>query len=279
MRRGLLSAPIAGESAKDIMNTPKTISEDSKISETVKKLDVLNISRLLVEDKVGNHVGIVSTKDWAFFFFDNRDREGISNVMVAEIMKDIIYVKETTSIPKCAALMLDKEISSLAVGSSPHFDGIFTKTDLARYYISRLPYGHRKVDDYMTSNFLEATSDENAFVVLQKMIENKVSRIIIVNPDRTPRGIVTLGDFMSPFYFKKDVEPSLDSFFTFEEKLKIADIMTKDLITVQQDDDMTIACKTILDNHINGVGVLEKDGSLYAVLSKTDITRAVAAMN
>ena len=65
-------------------------------------------------------------------------------------MHDIEYVDETTLISKCASIMLAKRVSSLAVGSGDHVDGIFTKTDLVKYYDLHLPIGHRKVNDYKT---------------------------------------------------------------------------------------------------------------------------------
>jgi len=55
--------------------------------------------------------------------------------------------------------------------------------------------------------------------------------------------------------------------------------MNKGLITVKRNEDLKIACKTFLENHIDGAGVVERDGTLCGILSKTDITRAVASMN
>jgi len=55
--------------------------------------------------------------------------------------------------------------------------------------------------------------------------------------------------------------------------------MTGNLITVRKYDDLKVACQAILDNHIDGVGVLDTNGNLCGILSKTDITRAVGAMN
>jgi len=286
-----LSKPIP-KYAKDITNPPQVINKDSKLSDFASKLSTIKLSRLIIEDQ-GKHIGIISTKDWAFYLFKNKNKEGIHDVPLTEIMHNIEYVDVFTSIPKCAAMMLDKRISSLAVGSKDHIYGIFTKTDLVSYYASHLPLGHRKVDDYKTTRYVWVSEDENTFNVLEKLVENNISRIIVKNSDGTTKGIVTLGDFMRPFNYlkdspsenfeeqeeqmKKSQDPSTE--LIFDKGIKVTEIMNNELITVKRNEDLKIACKTFLENYIDGVGVVERDGTLCGILSKTDITRAVASMN
>ncbi len=280
--------------AKDLINLPEVINKDSKLSDFARKLSTTKISRLIIEDQ-GKHIGIVSTKDWAFYLFKNKNDEGILDIPLTKIMHNILYVDEDTSIPQCAAMMLDKGISSLAVGSEDHVDGIFTKTDLVSYYASNLPLGHRKVDDYKTARYIWVYEDENTFNVLEKLVENNISRIIVKNSDGSTKGIVTLGDFMRPFSnlrysptennegkqeeqtMKKSQGPT--SILIFDKGIKAIEIMNPELTTVKRNEDLKITCKTFLENHIDGAGVVERDGTLCGILSKTDITRAVASMN
>jgi len=287
------SPSIIPKYVKDITNLPQVINKDSKLSDFASKLSTIKLSRLIVEDQ-GKHIGIVSTKDWAFYLFKNKNEEGILDIPLTKIMHNIVYVDGVTSIPKCAAMMMDKRISSLAVGSEGHVEGIFTKTDLVKYYASHLPPRHRKVDDYKTARYIWVNEDENTFNVLEKLVENNISRIIVKNSDGTTKGIVTLGDFMRPFSYlkqppenneerqeeqtmKKSLGPA--SGLIFDKKIKVIEIMNEGLITVKRNEDLKIACKTFLENHIDGVGVVERDGTLCGILSKTDITRAVASMN
>ncbi len=287
------SPSIIPKYVKDITNSPQVINKDSKLSDFASKLSTIKLSRLIVEDQ-GKHIGIVSTKDWAFYLFKNKNEEGILDIPLTKIMHNIVYVDGVTSIPKCAAMMMDKRISSLAVGSEGHVEGIFTKTDLVKYYASHLPPRHRKVDDYKTARYIWVNEDENTFNVLEKLVENNISRIIVKNSDGTTKGIVTLGDFMRPFSYLKQppennegrqeeqtMKKSLGSTsgLIFDKRIKVIEIMNEGLITVKRNEDLKIACKTFLENHIDGVGVVERDGTLCGILSKTDITRAVASMN
>ncbi|MBA4718313.1 MAG: CBS domain-containing protein [Nitrosopumilus sp.] len=80
---------------------------------------------------------------------------------------------------------------------------------------------------------------------------------------------------MKPFSDLKDSASAL----IFDKTIKVTQIMSKGLITVQRNVDLKIACETFLNNHVDGVGVVEKDGTLCGILSKTDITRVVSSMN
>ncbi len=182
MEENLTSPYLTPKNARDMMNSPHVINKDSKFSELTKKLFSLDLSRLVVEDK-GKHVGIITTKDWAFYLFKNRNKDQFFDIPITEVMHDIEYVDGTTPISKCASMMLAKGVSSLSVGSGDHVDGIFTKTDLVKYYALHLPIGHRKVDDYKTSNYIWASDNENILSILQKMVENNISRIIVKNSD------------------------------------------------------------------------------------------------
>lgn len=53
--------------------------------------------------------------------------------------------------------------------------------------------------------------------------------------------------------------------------LIVKDIMTRDLITVPPDMEITQAAKILLENRINGVPVVDKGGELIGILCQSDI--------
>ncbi len=50
-----------------------------------------------------------------------------------------------------------------------------------------------------------------------------------------------------------------------------SDIMEKNVISVSPDTDITRAVEILLNNHINGVPVVEQDGSLVGILCQSDL--------
>ena len=53
--------------------------------------------------------------------------------------------------------------------------------------------------------------------------------------------------------------------------LKAKDIMTKDVITVTPDTDITQAAKLLLDNHFNGLPVVDDKGRLIGIICQDDL--------
>lgn len=53
--------------------------------------------------------------------------------------------------------------------------------------------------------------------------------------------------------------------------IKTADIMTRDVITVSPDMEISEAAGILLDNHINGAPVVDSQGSLLGILCQSDL--------
>ena len=53
--------------------------------------------------------------------------------------------------------------------------------------------------------------------------------------------------------------------------LKVKDIMTRDVVTVLPETEILQAVKILLENHINGVPVVDADGNLVGILCQSDL--------
>jgi CBS domain-containing protein len=53
--------------------------------------------------------------------------------------------------------------------------------------------------------------------------------------------------------------------------LKAKDIMTKEVITVQPDTEVVHAAKMLIEHHINGLPVVDKEGRLKGILCQSDL--------
>ncbi|HSA98138.1 MAG TPA: CBS domain-containing protein, partial [Candidatus Nitrosotenuis sp.] len=172
--------------------TPIGIVKSSTISDAIKKLLDNNLSRLVVLDSA-KPVGIVSEKDVGLFLFSDSDKFGLDKIPLAKLMNKIEYVDGDLSVKKCAKVLIDKKISSLCTVQNDHL-GIFTKTDLVRYYSENFAGKHR-VADFMTHHYVSTHNATPLFKVVRKMLENKISRIITKNQSEQPDGVVSFRDF------------------------------------------------------------------------------------
>lgn len=178
---------------KQIMKEPIAISEESTLYDILRKIVDLGISRILVKDKNGNIMKIITEKDLGFFLLNEKTQLNLDSIPSLEIAKNLIVVPDTTPIQQAANIMLNQNIGSLGIESSSRTVGIISKTDLVKYYYQNM-VGKNKVGDLMNIAYISINEDSTVYDVVSKMIEEKVSRLIINDNDNKPKGIISFRD-------------------------------------------------------------------------------------
>ena len=277
---------------KNYMSKPITISQSSKLSDVLKKMLSEKISRLLVENN-GIITEIITEKDLGMFLLTDESERKLGEISLSEISKKIISINDNTELNECAKKILEYGIGSLVVTSNGDVQGIVTKTDLVKYFASAFQ-DKKSVGEYMTPYYAWQYSDSSLSKIVSKMIEEKISRIILRNKNEIPEGIITFRDL---FYTslklgqEDDVldnsDPLISVIFPrkgfvsesgFGGSMKASEIMSKNILSVNYDDDLAQTGKLLNDKKINGAGVLSKNGNLIGIISKTDIVKALAFM-
>ena len=272
------------------MNTPRTIKLESSLADVFKKIIDEKKSRLLVTE---NNVitGLVSEKDLGYFLLTDTTERNLDEIPLSEIIKKIISVDEKTGLDKCAEMMLKNGIGSLVVTANNSFVGILTKTDLVRYF-TKLHPDEKTVGEYMSPYYAWQYSDTPLYKVVLKMIDERISRVVLRNHDETPIGIVTFRDLFELALKQGKYEDVLDNtdplisvifprkgFISdsgFGGSTKVNEIMSENIISVNYDDDLANTGKILLEKNINGAGVLSGHGNIIGIISKSDIIKAVA---
>jgi CBS domain-containing protein len=271
---------------KDIMKKPITIEASSSISHAIHKFLDSKISRLLTTNDKGKIIGIITEKDIGLYLLANNTEKNLDDLSVSEISKPLIEVSESTPVEDAAHIMITKNIGSVGVSFSDTV-GIVTKTDMAKYYYQNY-VGHKRVGDAMTVSYSAMYEDDKLYQILEKMIQDKVSRLVIKNKENDGVGIVTFGDvFRLSLSLGRDSDvidnsdPAISVIFPrkgflsetgFGGTTTAKDVMTKKITTADYNEDLVSACLEMLDNNINGCGVLI-EGKLSGIVSKTDVIK------
>lgn len=277
--------------AQQIMKTPITVEYTASIADVMRQLLLKNLSRLAVT-KNGNVFGIITEKDIGFFLLSDDSEKNLTDMSIEKLIKPIVTVDEAMSIPDCAKLMMDRKIGSLGVNSRGITKGILTKTDLTKYYREN-HVGKKRVGDLMTISFITEYENEPINKIISKMIDEKISRLILKNRKDDAVGIITFRDFFrialtlgKEERIVDNSDPSISVTFSrkgflsksgFGNTILARELMKNEITSVDYDDDVVMACAELLENDMNGVGVLI-NGKLSGILSKTDITRAIATI-
>ena len=278
------------EIAKNYMNEPITIESNSTLDQGLKKLIEEKKSRLVVTTE-GRITDIVSEKDFAIFLASDSSQRKLDDIPVSEISKKIISIDENTELNRCAQKMLQQGIGSLAISSKGKIVGIITKSDLVHYF-SKKHEGDKTVGEYMSPYYAWQYSDASLSKIVQKMIDEKISRMIIREKNENPVGLITFKDLFNLSLKLGEEEDMLDnsdplisvifprkgfvSESGFGETTKANEIMSKNIVCVQYGEDLAKTGKILLENNFNGAGVLSTNDTLIGIISKTDIVKALA---
>ena len=281
------------EIAKSFMNTPISIDSTSNMANVLKKIIDEKKSRLLVTTN-GKITDIISEKDLGLFLLSDSSERKLDQIPSTEVSKKIVSVDENTGLNKCAQTMMENGIGSLVITSNDSVGGIITKSDLTRYFASAHS-GEKTVGEYMSPFYAWQYSDSPLSTIVLKMLDDKISRIILRDKNENPEGIITFRDLFNISLTQgedTEVIDNSDPFISvifprkgfisesgFGGSMKASEIMTKDIHSVRYDEDLAKVAQLLLDKNINGAGVLSSNGTLIGIISKTDIVKALAFLN
>ena len=123
-----------------------------------------------------------------------------------------------------------------------------------------------KIKDLMISDPITITEKSTISDAIELMKKNSIRHLPVIGKGRKLEGFVTLADM------KQGLMPSMVS------DLSLADLMIKDPITVEPDDDIEIAARLIYNHKIGGIPVINRGRSVVGIITESDILRAFIDM-
>jgi len=238
-----------------------------------------NISRLIVV-KDNKPVGIITEKDITRYLISTD--KPINQIRVSEIMKSpLITAHLDDTIQSAAKTMLKHGISSLAIVEDSELKGIVTKLDIAKFCATIR--GRWFVRDYMTKNPIAVSSSDTIFKVINLMVNNNIGRVIVTDANNKPIGIITLADIvrsLPEISFTKLKSTRVPKILRplILRSIMVSTIMSRDLIVIREDADLADAAQAMITYGISGLPVINNEGKLVGIITKTDITRAVSEL-
>ena len=126
------------------------------------------------------------------------------------------------------------------------------------------------VSKNMTINPVTTTPDMGVFEAFELMKNEGVQRLPVSDNDGNLVGIISEKNITSA---AADREVSIVEFALLLSKIKVGDVMTKEVITVSVDDPVELAARKMSDNDISILPVVDNNGKLVGVVSRSDLFR------
>ena len=265
MVKGWMSSPVI------------TVVPETSLSEARKLIDERQIRALPVL-KNGKLVGIITKRGLLrldLSILENESwKQGIdmAEETVGEVMtlKPITLLPETL-MPKAARILLENKITALPVVENGNLVGILTNSDLLRFILAEYP-GLKKeirVKNYMTDEVVTIDEDTTLLECHRLMGTKRIRSLPVMNGNKLV-GLVTRTDLMSS-------DPSrLASKNNQEISLKILTqsvnkVMTKEVLTISPETELTSAAQLMLDHKIHALVVLDDEKKLVGILTESDL--------
>ena len=126
------------------------------------------------------------------------------------------------------------------------------------------------VSKNMTINPVTTTPDMGVFEAFELMKSEGVQRLPVLDGEGNLVGIRSEKNITSA---AADKEVSIVEFALLLSKIKVGDVMTKEVITVSVDDPVEMAARKMSDNDISILPVVDNNGKLVGVVSRSDLFR------
>lgn len=132
------------------------------------------------------------------------------------------------------------------------------------------------VKDRMTQNPVTVTPDTSVSEALNVMRQNKVRRMPVVDKRGHLMGIVAEKDLL---YASPSPATSLNVYEIgyLLSKLKVKEIMAKDVVTVSEDTPIEDAARIMVDHAVSGLPVVRED-KVVGIITETDIFKVMMEM-
>jgi len=181
-------------------------------------------------------------------------------LMASEIMRrKVITIEPDETIATAISRMIENNIHHLPVTSSKKFLGMIGFDSLLRRSV--IPVS-TKVSTLMEYG-PRGKEDSSAIDIAKLMVDAGRKAVAIVDGDEKLIGIITTTDIIKNI--SKIINPS---------EYKVGDIMSKEPITVNEDDDVDLAIKTMREIDEFSLPVVNEYGKLTGIINIEDFSRA-----
>lgn len=275
---------------KDVMSSPVHVIAPAETIAHARRLMLKHrMGRLIVVDGE-TPIGMVTKSDLAWKLRQAGSiwrRRPIDNIPVRVVMSEnLITTYPDALLEEVGELMLENNIGGLPVVDNG-LVGIITKFDIVRQFSDT--ESKVRVGDVMSDFVVTVHRHHSIAHVIDEMRKNEVHRVIVMEDDDAPVGIITSSNLAFTELederggtpekeikmARKDSPAGRKRFRDIEKKGLVAeDVMSSPLVTVSKDELVTNAAKMLIERKIEGMPVM--DEGLAGIITKTDFIRMLS---
>lgn len=255
-----------------------TVRPESSIFDALLQMQTNFVKHIVIAAK-NIPVGIVTERDINRFLGEDKTAHAMDEIPIKHVMqKNVITITDDMEdhFVQCAARMETFKIGSVVIiNDNGELIGIVSRTDLTKSYASIFG-GNYLVKNFMSKKVVTCRRTDSLKFALNVMNKNQVSRLIVTDEDGYPVGLISTNSLLTHSdYFTKGKTRSRDYLLPIDgKKLTVNDLLTDELLTINEEDDLAIAASKMIKNNVGGIPVVDSNKNLIGIVSKTDVVRA-----
>jgi CBS domain-containing protein len=256
-----------------------TVNPETSIFETLKQMQTNFIKHIVVSAK-NKPLGVVTERDINRFLENDKTARAIDEILIKHVMqKNVISLVDGLEdhLVQCASRMDTFKIGCVVLtDDNGELIGIVSRTDIAKTYSVAFG-GKYLIKDFMSKKVVTCRRSDSLKFALDLINRNEVSRLVVTDENGLPIGLITTNTFLTHSdYFTKDQTRSRDYLLPIKkgENLTVENMLTDEILTIDQEEDLATAASLMVKNKINGLPVIDSSKNLVGVISKTDVVRA-----
>jgi len=259
-----------------------TVKPESSIFDALLQMQTNFIKHIVVAVK-NIPVGIVTERDINKFLEENKTAYAINEIPIKHVMqKNIITIVNGTEdhFEQCAARMETFKIGAvILINDNGELTGIISKTDLTKSFANVFG-GKYLVKNFMNKKIVTCRRSDSLKFALSLMNKNQISRLIVTDENGYPVGLISTNTLLTHSdYFTKGNTRSRDYLLPINgEKLTVNDLLTDELVIINEEEDLAVAASKMIKNKIGGIPVVSSENNLVGIVSKTDVVRAFSVV-
>jgi len=282
-----MKAGTFGPDLKEVMTRRLITAAESESLLHAQKLMIRNnITRLVIVNRENNPAGILTHRDMVRALVENPAGTPLDQIPIGYAMtKHPIILDNSASLKDACRLMISKGIGSIiVVDDAGKAAGIATKTDVCRY-LSGFSETNIEVRTYMSGKPVTIGPNHSIFTVANILSTSGFTRLVVVDEENRPVGIVTLSDIVSVSATLAPTSRLVSKSMVVKGSLitsrmlpilLVRNVMTYEPIVVNEWDDIADVAKLMIRHGISGLPVVNGQGKLTGIITKSDLVRVVS---
>ena len=255
---------------RDLMHTGLiTCKADATLGQVAVLLDQHQVHALVVADRDGRPIGIISDLDLMAGEWLSSDEESLKvmrGLTASDLMtQPIDMVEANVPISEAVNLLIEKHVSRLLVTEKGKPVGIISLSDFIASLAEKAQAGRNTVADVMSDAILVCRGKTPLVSAARAMTSAGWRSVLVVNAKGKILGVVSGLDLLP--YVKDGVD----------EKLVVRDVMHP-AITIDMHASLQEAAKLMIENHYHRLVVIDKEDPEAFPLGAISTFDIVAAM-